>query len=142
MAQHAFFTNTFEVSGGNSKPNSGYRAGAYDIQFFAEGGTLLEGIPNSVAFKIVNPQGKGESLKGLLMNSDGDTLMQLASGPLGMSSLQLNPQPGERYKANFFLPGGNVQTVDLPSAQQEGISVSAQWFFPDTASILLRTNLQ
>src|SRR3546814_12834720 len=76
------------------------------------------------------------------MNSDGDTLMQLASGPLGMSSLQLNPQPGERYKANFFLPGGNVQTVDLPSAQQEGISVSAQWFFPDKASILLRTNLQ
>src|SRR3546814_20440149 len=75
------------------------------------------------------------------MNSDGDTLMQLASGPLGMRSLQLNPQPGERYKATFFLPGGNVQTVDLPSAQHEGISVSAQWFFPDKARILLRTHL-
>ncbi|HEY9560725.1 MAG TPA: MG2 domain-containing protein [Anseongella sp.] len=60
MDQHAFYTHTFEVSGGISKPNSGSRAGAYDIQFFAEGGTLLEGIPNSVAFKIVNPQGKGE----------------------------------------------------------------------------------
>src|SRR3546814_4059387 len=77
MDQHAFYTHTFEVSGGISKPNSGSRAGAYDIQFFAEGGTLLEGIPNSVPFKIVNPQGKGESLKGLLMTSDGDTLMPL-----------------------------------------------------------------
>ncbi|QEC51132.1 hypothetical protein EDD80_101398 [Anseongella ginsenosidimutans] len=158
MDEGNFYTRTFRVNGGVQKSgegpagdeageapggfSSGARESAYDISFFPEGGHLLAGIVNTVAFKITGPSGKGAALDGLLKSGQGDTLLKLSGGKWGMNSLQLNPQPGERYYAEFFLPGenGGVQTVELPPVEEQGIGLSAQWFFPEKASILVRTN--
>ncbi|HYH57325.1 MAG TPA: hypothetical protein VD772_11975, partial [Anseongella sp.] len=151
------YTRTFRVSGGpaatavgpagdSADPGESVArpaAGApYDIQFFPEGGQLLAEIVNNVGFKILDPSGKGEALNGLLKNSKGDTLLRFTTGSRGMGSLALEPLKGERYYADFFLPGSEtaIQTVQLPEAQDQGITLNAQWFFPDKASILLRTN--
>lgn len=129
-----------EGGSGSNRQTAG--GGDYDIRFFPEGGHLLAGIVNMVAFKILSPSGKGTPLEGILKNAQGDTLLRLTADKRGMSSLRLNPRAGEQYFADFFLPGenGGVQTVELPKVEEQGIALSAQWFFPDKASILLRTN--
>lgn len=150
MEEGQFYTRTFRVNGGVQKIAEGPAGdgettqGAYEIGFYPEGGQLLEGMVNTVAFKIVDPTGKGTALDGVLKNGNGDTLLKLTTNPRGMSSFPLTPAFGEKYYAEFTLPGGNgeVQTVNLPEARRQGVALSCQWFFPDKVSVLLRTNAE
>jgi hypothetical protein len=49
----------------------------YDLQFFPEGGSLVQGIKSKVAFKIVDESGKGSTAKDLL---SAKTMIQSLSG--------------------------------------------------------------
>lgn len=147
MDDRQFYTRTFDVTGGVQKTADGpagdrSEINPYQIGFYPEGGHLLAGMVNMVAYKIVDPAGKGAALDGILRNSNGDTLLKLTTDPRGMSSLQLTPAFGETYSAEFFLPGeeGGVQEVTLPPVQKSGVALSCQWFFPDKVSILLRVS--
>src|SRR5882757_2259663 len=40
----------------------------YDIQFFPEGGNIIAGLPNTVAFRVAGKNGKGINFKGAILN--------------------------------------------------------------------------
>lgn len=91
-----------------------------DVQFFPEGGRLVEGLPNKVAIKSVNSNGLGELTTGMIVNNDGTEISKVETNKLGMGSFFLNPAAGQIYKANLTFADGTKKTVSLPVAEKSG----------------------
>ena len=91
-----------------------------DVQFFPEGGGLVEGLPSKIAIKSVNANGNGENVKGVVVDNDGIELLKFETTYLGMGSLILNPIAGKTYMAKVTLPDGTQKSISLPKAASSG----------------------
>lgn len=95
-----------------------------DLQFFPEGGSLVNGVRSRIAFKAIGPDGLGIQVQGVIVNDVGTEVGTFASQHLGMGSFALNPQKGETYFAKVNLPGAEPITVPLPKAADTGFILS------------------
>ncbi|WP_354585406.1 TonB-dependent receptor plug domain-containing protein [Hymenobacter sp. UYCo722] len=94
-----------------------------DVQFFAEGGDLIEGLPAVVAFKATDASGRGLNVRGQLLNAQNAVLNTFASRHAGMGRFGLVPGAGQRYHARVTLPDGSTADYPLPAAQPAGYSL-------------------
>ncbi|WP_316777172.1 carboxypeptidase regulatory-like domain-containing protein [Pedobacter antarcticus] len=124
-------TNTFVM-----KP----KTGANDIQFFPEGGELIEGVPTQMAFKAVNPNGLGIDATGTVTDESGNQLATFNSSHLGMGSFYLNTEKGRTYKANITFKDGTKKAVDLPKSSASGITLQAVNTSPDIINFKIVAN--
>ena len=92
----------------------------YDIQFFPEGGNLVNGIQSRIAFRVVDQDGRGVSCSGTVINDKADTVARYATLKFGMGSFLLTPEQGRTYKGIIVLPGGNQMEQSLPAAYNSG----------------------
>ncbi len=93
----------------------------YDIQFFPEGGNLVNNIESKVAFKVTNQYGNGLDCSGVIINQRNDTLLQFKPLHLGIGNFLFTPKPGENYKAIVNIPKDSSKiTVPLPAAYESG----------------------
>jgi len=70
-----------------------------DVQFFPEGGALVNGVRSRVAIKAVNGEGFGQDIKGVIEDNQGNIVADFASRHLGMGVFAFTPQSGKTYKA-------------------------------------------
>ena len=111
-----------------------------DVQFFPEGGQLVNGIRSRVAVKAVNTQGLGEDVKGTIEDNEGNVVAEFTTQHLGMGIFALNPQSGKTYKAKVIDTGKAVFTVDLPKAMDEGFTLALNNNQPDSIFIKVAVN--
>jgi hypothetical protein len=95
-------------------------AGHADVQFFPEGGSMVNGLPAKVAFKAIGTDGQGVDIKGTVTNSKGDEVAQINTEHLGMGVFTFTPQAGDTYKANIIYPDGTKGSIPLPKAADNG----------------------
>jgi hypothetical protein len=95
-------------------------AGYADVQFFAEGGNMINGFPAKVAFKAIGADGLGIAIKGTVANTKGEEIAQINTSHLGMGTFTFTPQSGDTYKANIIYPDGTKASVALPKAGDKG----------------------
>jgi len=105
----------------------------YQVAFFPEGGRLLAGLTNKMAFKALGNDGLGTDLSGILTDSEGNELLRFNSLHLGMGSFDFSPIEGETYKATVQ-SRGITKEYTLPAAT-EGIALSVQ---QDDKSVYLK----
>jgi hypothetical protein len=108
-------TTLTQITGKSSKP---------DIQFFPEGGTLVNGIASKIAFKVIAPNGLSIGASGQVIDNENQTVCTFKTAHLGMGYFYLTPQPGESYKAKLSYADGTQDEVDLPKADEDGITIS------------------
>ena len=94
-----------------------------DVQFFAEGGDLVEGLPAVVAFKASDASGRSLNVRGQLLNAQNTVLTTFASRHAGMGRFGLMPAAGQRYRARITLPDGSTAEYPLPAAQPSGYAL-------------------
>lgn len=94
-----------------------------DFQLFPEGGQLIAGIPNQVAFKAIKPNGLGIDIKGSVVDEQNIEVGTFTSSFAGIGSFFLSPETGKSYKVKYTA-GGISKTIDLPKAA-EGITLQA-----------------
>jgi len=111
-----------------------------DVQFFPEGGVLINGIRSRVAFKIVKPDGLGIDAKGTITDNAGTVIAEMASQHLGMGVFAIIPEANKTYKANLTFADGTKNSYDLPSARAEGINLSVSNTSPDSLGIKIAAN--
>lgn len=87
------------------------------LQFFPEGGDLIEGITSTVGFKY-----NRTSFIGTLYE-DGRELQQISPVHNGMGSFQIQPIKGKRY---YVAIEGVNNEFDLPRAKSDGATISAR----------------
>lgn len=91
-----------------------------DVQFFAEGGNLVEGLPVKVGVKAVNSNGVGENIKGTIIDEGNVEIMKFETTYLGMGNFIINPLPDKKYSVNVEFADGSTKIVELPKIEKSG----------------------
>jgi hypothetical protein len=107
-----------------------------DVQFFPEGGNLINGLSSRVAFKAVGTNGLGTAISGKITDSDNIELTALTTLHAGMGNFLLKPQSGKTYKANISFADGSTKSITLPKVLDTGYVLSI--YQPVKDSVLVR----
>lgn len=92
-----------------------------DLQFMPEGGTMVQGISTTVAFKAVNERGKATDIKGVVVDQDGKEVAIIESYHFGMGRFVLTPESGKMYQVKITSPANIRQAYTLPVALANGV---------------------
>jgi len=113
-----------------------------ELDFFPEGGSLVENVTSVVAFKAVGAEGKGCDVTGTIYSSSGEMISMFQSTHLGMGSFLLKPVPGLSYYA--IVKGFDNAEVrsELPKSFSSGVTLSASTINDKELSVIVRTNDQ
>jgi hypothetical protein len=95
-------------------------AGDLDVQFFPEGGELVDGIQSKVAVKAVGPDGLGRRVNGKIVEGN-TTVCEFRSNSLGMGVFYITPGKNRTYKA---IIENYKKEIVLPSAKESGLTLS------------------
>lgn len=95
----------------------------YDVQFCPEGGNLISGITQIVAFKAQRSNGRSLEIEGKLYDQDGTFLSDITTEYKGMGRFILRPSFGHKYYAEFTNKDGLKKRFELPAVAQEGVTV-------------------
>jgi hypothetical protein len=91
-----------------------------DVQFFPEGGNLVNGIASKVAFKATGTDGKGVNIKGAIIDQHNDTVTKFQTLKFGMGNFSFTPGANNAYKAVIYENGYAAVTKDLPAVNTQG----------------------
>ncbi|HEY0057315.1 MAG TPA: carboxypeptidase-like regulatory domain-containing protein [Pedobacter sp.] len=95
-----------------------------DLQFFPEGGELINELPSKVAFKALKADGSGIDIKGTITDNEGKIISDFASQHLGMGTVIFTPQAGKTYTATITSPLNYQGTFNLPTVKSSGITLA------------------
>jgi len=111
-----------------------------DIQFFPEGGELLQGVRTKIAFKAIRPTGLGIDLKGTITDNNNNVICEFSSSHLGMGYFLLTPEDGKSYNAKITYADGSTATPVLPRVQTNGINLSLDNSSTDLLGVRLQAD--
>jgi len=89
----------------------------HDIQFFPEGGNMVESLPAKLAFRAIDNQGMGIDFRGTLVDENNNSLLSFKPLKFGIGSFSFNPENGKTYRAVIEIPGSKTIIKELPSAK-------------------------
>lgn len=124
----------------NAKEDVIDASNAYDIQFFPEGGTLINGVISKVAFKAVAATGLSVEIKGVIVDDQNVNIIDFTTVHVGIGTFTIKPEKGRSYSAKVRLPDGKEQTIPLPKATDEGYSLGV-FQTAGSDSLLVRVNV-
>jgi hypothetical protein len=97
----------------------------YDIQFFPEGGNLVNGISSVVGFKATDQSGMGVNFKGAILDKSNDTIVKFEPTKFGIGHFQFKPGVNNAYHAVIKIAGKTIQK-DLPQISESGYVVNVK----------------
>ncbi|MFT4094414.1 MAG: hypothetical protein QM640_12315 [Niabella sp.] len=92
------------------------------LQFFPEGGNLIAGVSNTVAFKATDINGNPLHISGFVKDDAGDTITTFTSFHDGMGKFSFIPKADNQYTA---IINGGGQPYPLPAAAINGVALHA-----------------
>jgi hypothetical protein len=93
------------------------------MEFFPEGGQLVQGFTNTVAFKAVGKDGMPVAVSGTIRNDKNEEQASFTTYHDGMGMFELTPVAGVTYHAIVTGDVAGVQYL-LPSSTDKGIALS------------------
>lgn len=90
------------------------------LQFFPEGGDLVQGVESRVAFKATDIHGLPYNVSGDIIDSKGKPVTKFSSMHDGMGFFVLKPEAKEQYKATWKDAAGKSQQTTLPAVKRDG----------------------
>jgi len=95
------------------------------LEFFPEGGDMVEGMNNRLAFRAFDSHGEPADIAGKVYDQDGIEQASFSSFHQGMGAFALKPIPGKRYHAVLTHPMGIDLRQELPEALPQGYTLAA-----------------
>ncbi|WP_299707893.1 TonB-dependent receptor plug domain-containing protein [uncultured Pontibacter sp.] len=122
FGEESFFRKEINIIGAQTKTEEKTEKTAQkiDLQFFPEGGDLVQGLQSRVAFKATNPDGTGIAVTGAVYDAQNQKVLDFKDTHLGMGAFVLQPQQGQRYTARVNFADGRTAEFSLPEAQASG----------------------
>ena len=109
-----------------------------DVAFLPEGGILLPGQKNCVGIKAVDNRGVGISIKGEIVDGNGEIVSFFSTEYKGMGVVQFHPEHGKRYYARIQgFPEFDYTFDDLA---KEGIKIEYSDESNDNLTFKITTN--
>lgn len=95
-----------------------------NIQFFPEGGNLVNGILNKLGIKVTNTEGIGISLEGTVVDQDNNMVCPFKTLDHGLGTALYRPEPGKSYYATISI-NGNEERYPMPIPLKQGYVLNA-----------------
>lgn len=141
------------INYGKSLPNNVFeKSFTPDIQFFPEGGNLVENLSSKVAFKITAADKMVLQFNGCIIDQNNDTIVRFQPYREGTGEFNFTPQSGKKYRSVLvinnrkfsrdlpeILRSGYVMSVSNNNAQQLQIRVNHTTNLPDKVYLLIHT---
>ena len=109
------------------------------LSFFPEGGSMICGLLNNIAFKIENNLGYGIDVNGSITDDKGSKIVDLKSVHQGMGTFEFTPQVGKNYVAQISIDGKNKK-FNLPKALDKGVLFKVDGSEKDIIRIFIQSN--
>ena len=111
----------------------------YDLSFFPEGGYLVEGIANTVAFKALYSNGMPADVTGEIFDQENNLMGSFNTIHEGMGRFNLIPMQGKTYYAVCKNEEGEDSRFQIPTNKfsQYGLKVQSS---KDRISIAVQSN--
>jgi hypothetical protein len=122
------------ISAAATKPSN-----KFDIQFFPEGGNLVNNIHSVIAFKGTDQYGIGITFSGVLLDN-ADTILRFMPQHAGMGSFSFIPLSNHLYKAVIKTASGETVIKNLPGVYPSGY-VMALTDTPDSIKIIVQSDI-
>lgn len=94
-----------------------------DLNFYPEGGYLVENISCKVAVKIKNASNSKIPITGFITDNDGTIISEFSTLDYGLGIFSLTPQPNKTYYVNVDLNGSEYK-YQVPRALPFGYNLS------------------
>lgn len=93
------------------------------VRFFPEGGNLVEGVVNTVAFEAMRDFLRPVLGTGLLKDEDGVVLQKFTASTKGRGLLEWTPEAGKKYYIELAEDSSRSQIM-LPVASKNGLAMT------------------
>ena len=93
----------------------------YDVQFLPESGQWLANRPSVLGVKVIDQQGGGVDVQGLIIDAEGRELATFACTHKGMGRVILPALPAGTYRAKVIFPDGSEEIYALPTMVADGV---------------------
>lgn len=110
------------------------------VQFFPEGGDLVEGLSSTVAVKSLGADGSSVDVEGKILDQNGQQVALFKSLKFGMGFFSFTPQPGQQYTAEVNR-GVLFKKFPLPSIQNKGYVLKIDSRKEGLLKVRVRTNI-
>lgn len=94
------------------------------VEVFPEGGNLVQGLTEKVAFKATNQFGKPMFVKGAVLNDKNMVIDSLKIIHDGMGFFMLRALPGENYRVDWLDENGTRGSTAIKGIQEKGVALS------------------
>ncbi|MEI6139741.1 MAG: TonB-dependent receptor plug domain-containing protein [Mariniphaga sp.] len=91
-----------------------------DVQFFPDGGFLVDSLVNQVGIKAVGQNGKGMDISGSVFDRLGAKVLDFQTEKFGLGMFKFVPEAGNRYSATVTV-NGSIFTYELPESFAKGV---------------------
>ncbi|MGU3376475.1 TonB-dependent receptor plug domain-containing protein [Chryseobacterium sp. M5A1_1a] len=92
-----------------------------DVKFMPEGGTLINGVEQNIAFKVLDEFEKPVDAVLAVYNQNNEKITEVSAYNFGMGSFLFTPKKGESYHAKVIKPENIASVYQLPVVKTEGV---------------------
>ncbi|MEP7236940.1 MAG: hypothetical protein ABI685_03710 [Ferruginibacter sp.] len=118
------FSKTIKINNNKGPAQDPASAKTVSLTFFPEGGNIIDGAVNTVAFKANYNNGLPFYFNGVIKKQEtGEVIMPLTVLHDGMGKFDLDFKPGDKYYAEWIDNNGIKQQTWLPDAKATGVSL-------------------
>ncbi|MBP0902800.1 hypothetical protein ACFSKN_07250 [Mariniflexile gromovii] len=97
-----------------------------DLQFFPEGGKLVDGLTSTIGFKALDYNNKGKEVNGYIVDQDSNIIMPFQSNTLGMGTTYLTPDIQKTYYASVKGKDDIEYKYELPKPNPTGVVIKVK----------------
>jgi hypothetical protein len=115
-------------------------ANTLDLQFLPEAGHIVSDVPNVIGLKILNKNGKGVKLEGIIYDESDNEITTFKSNNFGIGKFLLVPEHGKAYTAKIELRSGRTITKTIDNINNQGIALQVNNLNPEKLILTLNTN--
>ncbi len=99
-------------------------ASALDVQMLPEGGTLVDGLLQAVAFRSVDSKGEPVNISGDIINANGEVIANFSAMHDGMGKFSIVPDKSETYSLRIKTPEIFKREIPLPGVSDHGYALT------------------
>lgn len=132
--------NDFSKQSQNIVATSLQQKAALGVEFFPEGGPLVQGLRSKICVKVTGYDGHGQYTSGEIVDQNGLLVAKFITSELGVGTFPLLPMPGNTYSAEIKASSGATLRMALPAAQPQGYVLTVNNSGNDTSFVTISTN--
>jgi len=110
-----------------------------DLQFFPEGGNMVNTISNYLGFKVLGVRGKGLDVTGTIFDENKNEIVNFETSKFGLGKVLFTPEKNTTYKAHIVYAEQDYY-YDLPKALNKGITMHVE-DLPDHYQVTIQSSI-